>query len=123
MPPAWAQTPELGLSDLVNQGSDYAQRELRNRGFVLIQADPRGEKLWQTWWHGRDQVCVRVAHVDGRASIIIIIIIIIIDVSATDSPGHGVRRTHPVAQSYRRGQLPLTPAGVARADRQLMEES
>ncbi len=77
MPPAWAQTPDLRVSDLVNQGSDYAQREMRNRGFVFIQADQRGSKLWQYWWNGRDNVCARVAHVDGRASSIV-------DVSATD---------------------------------------
>jgi len=77
MPPAWAQTPDLRLSDLVNQGSDYAQRELRNRGYVFIHADQRGAKLWQYWWNARDNVCARVAHVDGRASSIV-------DVSATD---------------------------------------
>lgn len=77
MPPASAQTPDLRLSDLVNQASDYAQRELRNRGYVFIQADPRGAKLWQYWWQSRDQVCIRVTHVDGRASNIV-------DVSATD---------------------------------------
>ncbi len=76
-PPAWAQTPDLRLSDLVNQGSDYAQREMRSRGFVFIHADPRGAKLWQYWWNARDNVCARVAHVDGRASSIV-------DVSATD---------------------------------------
>ncbi len=75
--PAWAQTPDLRMSDLVNQGSDYAQREMRNRGFVFIHADQRGAKLWQYWWNARDNVCARVAHVDGRASSIV-------DVSATD---------------------------------------
>jgi hypothetical protein len=77
MPPAWAQTPVLNLSDLVNQGSDYVQRELRNRGYVFIQGDPRGSKLWQYWWQSRDYVCARVAHVDGRASSIV-------EVSPTD---------------------------------------
>jgi hypothetical protein len=75
--PAWAQTPVLALSDLVNQGSDYAQREMRNRGYVFIHADQRGSKLWQYWWQSRDNVCARVAHVDGRASSIV-------SVSATD---------------------------------------
>jgi hypothetical protein len=77
MLPAWAQTPDLRLSDLVNQDSNYAQGELRNRGYVFIHADQRGSKLWQYWWKDRDNVCARVAHVDGRATSIV-------DVSPTD---------------------------------------
>jgi len=69
--PASAQTPVIALSDLVNQGSDYAQRELSSRGYVFIHADQRGSKLWQYWWQSRDGVCARVAHVDGRASSIV----------------------------------------------------
>ncbi len=71
LPPASAQTPVLPLSDLVNQGSDYAQRELSQRGYVFIHADQRGSKLWQYWWQNSDRVCARVAHVDGRASSIV----------------------------------------------------
>ena len=69
--PAWAQSPVMSLSDLVNQDSNYAQRELRNRGYVFIHADARGSKTWQYWWQNRDNACARVAHVDGRASSII----------------------------------------------------
>ncbi len=91
MPPAWSQTPDLRLSDLVNQGSDYAQRELRNRGYVFIHADQRGAKLWQYWWNARDNVCARVAHVDGRASSIV-------DVSATDCNQYGQWSGQPAQQ-------------------------
>lgn len=69
--PVAAQTPVISLSDLVNQGSDYAERELPRRGYVLTHADPRGSKLWEFWWQGRDGVCARVAHVDGRATSIV----------------------------------------------------
>jgi hypothetical protein len=69
--PAWAQVPVISLSDLVNQGSDYAQRELQSRGYVFIQSDQRGSKTWQYWWQNRDNTCARVAHVDGRASSIV----------------------------------------------------
>lgn len=96
-PPAWAQTPDLRMSDLVNQGSDYAQREMRNRGFVFIHADQRGAKLWQYWWNARDNVCARVAHVDGRASSIV-------DVSATDC------NQYP-QNSGQAAQLPAQPSG------------
>jgi hypothetical protein len=61
----------MALSDLVNQGSDYAQRELPSRGYVFIHSDVRGSKTWQYWWQSRDGVCARVAHVDGRASSIV----------------------------------------------------
>jgi hypothetical protein len=67
----WAQTPVLDLSDLVSQDSNYAQRELGNRGYVFIHADQRGSKTWQYWWQNRDKVCARVAHVDNRASSIV----------------------------------------------------
>jgi len=69
--PALAQAPVLPLSDLVNQGSDYAQRELGKRQYVFIHADNRGSKTWQYWWQNNDQVCARVAHVDGRATSIV----------------------------------------------------
>jgi hypothetical protein len=69
--PALAQTPVVALSDLVNQGSDYAQGQMRNRGYVFTHADTRGSKVWQYWWQSQDNVCARVAHVDGRASSIV----------------------------------------------------
>ncbi len=68
---AWAQTPVIDLSDLVNQESNYAQRELGNRGYVFIHTAQRGSKTWQYWWQSRDKVCARVAHVDNRASSIV----------------------------------------------------
>jgi hypothetical protein len=113
MPPAWAQTPDLRLSDLVNQGSDYAQRELRSRGFVFIHADQRGSKLWQYWWNARDNVCARVAHVDGRASSIV-------DVSATDCnqypQTYGQPAQQPAPQSGEsKGMSNATKAAIAAA--------
>jgi len=113
MPTAWAQTPDLRLSDLVNQGSDYAQREMRNRGFVFIHADQRGAKLWQYWWNARDNVCARVAHVDGRASSIV-------DVSATDCnqypQTYGQPAQQPAPQSGdSKGMSNATKAAIAAA--------
>lgn len=75
--PVWAQAPVLNLSDLVNQSSDYSQRELPRRGYVFIQADPRGSKTWEYWWKSGENICARVAHVDGRATSIV-------EVSPTD---------------------------------------
>jgi hypothetical protein len=69
--PVQALTPVINLSDLVNQDSDYAQRELRGRGYVYIHADLRGSKTWQYWWQPRDTACVRVTHLDGRAANIV----------------------------------------------------
>jgi hypothetical protein len=69
--PVRAQTPVLPLSDLVNQPSDYAQRELLARGYVFTHSDQNGGKVWQYWWQSRDAVCARVAHVDGRATSIV----------------------------------------------------
>ena len=69
--PVWAQTPVINLSDLVNQDSNYAQRELRSRGYVFIHTDQRGTKLWQYWWQNNESVCARVAHVDGQATSIV----------------------------------------------------
>ena len=60
--PVGARAPDLRLSDLVNQGSDDAQRELLNRGYVFNHCDQRGSKLWQYRWQPRGQVRVRVAH-------------------------------------------------------------
>ena len=113
VPPAWAQTPDLRLSDLVNQGSDYAQRELRNRGYVFIHADQRGAKLWQYWWNARDNVCARVAHVDGRASSIV-------DVSATDCNQYPQTYGQPVQQGSTpsgdsKGMNNATKAAIAAA--------
>jgi hypothetical protein len=64
--PAWAQVPMLDLSDLVNQGSDHAEREQRNRGYAFIYADPRGSKIGQYWWQSRDDVCACGAYVGGH---------------------------------------------------------
>lgn len=76
LPPAWAQTPDLRLSDLVNQGSDYARRELRSRSFVFIHADQRGfvpKGGWQSgysaysmWWNGSIRQCIQGVVSDGR---------------------------------------------------------
>lgn len=103
MPPAWAQTPDLRLSDLVNRDSDYAQRELRNRGYVFIHADQRGSKLWQYWWQGSSGVCARVAHVDGRASSIV-------DVSPTDC-----NQYQPYQQSSTQSQQASSSDGMSNA--------
>lgn len=69
--PAWAQTSVTNLSDLMNQSSDYSQREMPRRGYVFVHADPRGSKTWEYWWKPGDSVCARVAHVDGRATSIV----------------------------------------------------
>jgi hypothetical protein len=69
--PALAQAPILPLSDLVNQGSDYAQREMLKRNYVFIHTGQSGSKTWEYWWQNTDRVCARVAHVDGRASSIV----------------------------------------------------
>lgn len=93
LPPAWAQTPDLRLSDLVNQGSDYARRELRSRSFVFIHADQRGFVPKG----GVAERLLRLQHV----------------VEWQHPPvhsGRGLRRPHPVPKSDRRRQLPLTPA-------------
>lgn len=69
--PAWAQAPVLNLSDLVNQSSDYSQREMPRRGYVFIHADPRGSKTWEHWWKSGENIWARVAHVGGRATSIV----------------------------------------------------
>jgi hypothetical protein len=63
--------PVLPLSDLVNQGYDYSQSQLRTRGYTYIHADQRGSKQWQYWWLPNDHLCARVAYVDGRATSIV----------------------------------------------------
>jgi hypothetical protein len=69
--PVLAQSPVLPLSDLVNQGSAYAQREMLKRNYVFTHAGQNGSKTWQYWWQNNDKVCARVALVDGRASSIV----------------------------------------------------
>jgi hypothetical protein len=69
--PALAQSPILPLSDLVNQGSGYAQREMANRNYVFIHSGQNGSKVWQYWWQNSAKLCARMAVVDGRASSIV----------------------------------------------------
>lgn len=66
MPPAWAQTPHLRLSDLVNQGSDYAQRELRKRGFVRKGGWQSGNAAYSMWWNANIRQCIQGVVSDGR---------------------------------------------------------
>jgi hypothetical protein len=58
----------MALSDLLNQDTHYAQRELPGRGHVFIHSNVKGRKTWQQWWQNRDSGYARVANVDGRTS-------------------------------------------------------
>ena len=56
------------LADLAYQDSQWAQSELRKRGYTLMGKDHHGGAFFQYWWNAGKNQCVQVKHTDGEVA-------------------------------------------------------
>jgi len=65
-PPLSAKRSTQGLSDLTYQDKEWAEKELRHRGYTQTGRDHHKGAFFQYWWNPSKYSCVQVRYEDGK---------------------------------------------------------